>query len=292
MNTGKVSTFTLERFRLGELSQEDTQAVNEALAANGELRSRLEKIDESDRELRLRYPPEFFGAEFFGLKNHGFTVRRTPLRLNRPARAGLIAAAAAVGIILPVLFLLLRGGTGTSGLAENEINPDNGVSIAGLDRPKGNIMTGSELSIYLKDAREIIEDQAVLAAGNTVQLAYTAPTGSQRYGVIFSIDGRSVVTMHYPYRLGQSSLLISGRRTFLSEAYTLDDAPYFEVFVMVVSEEPLDAGTVIGKARELAGNLDVPDQPDAAAVSIEEKSRAVFESCQVETITVYKKGVS
>jgi hypothetical protein len=103
--------------------------------------------------------------------------------------------------------------------------------------------------------------------------------------VIFSVDGRSAVTLHYPYRPGQSTQLVSGRRTFLSEAYTLDDAPDFEVFIMVVSAEPLDAQTVLRTARALGENAG-----DNTAQSGGERSKAAFDGCEVETITMLKKA--
>jgi len=127
----------------------------------------------------------------------------------------------------------------------------------------------------------------VLREGATVQLAYTAPSG-EYYGVIFSIDGRQTVTMHYPYRDGQSSLLVSGKHTFLSEAYTLDDAPLYEVFIMVISGKPLNAETVLGEAQKIAqtGNT---YQGYTKLNVIEERSRAVFKDCEVEIITILKQ---
>jgi hypothetical protein len=143
------------------------------------------------------------------------------------------------------------------------------------DRTKGLAdLLPVELSLYLKGEEEVVlSDQTVLEKGNTVQLAYTVPAGTEHYGVIFSVDGRAAVTMHYPYRKGQSSLLVSGKRTFLDEAYILDDAPDYEIFVMVVSEKPLDVDEILGEAQTI----------------IEEKNNAAFADCEVETITIFKK---
>jgi hypothetical protein len=85
--------------------------------------------------------------------------------------------------------------------------------------------------------------------------------------------------MHYPYRRGQSSLLVSGRRTFLNEAYILDDAPDHEVFVFVVSEEPLNVDNVLHEARVIAGE---------PKTGIEEKCKTVFAHYEVETLTILK----
>ena len=255
----------LERYRLGELDSEDQKAVNEALAADGELRSQLAKLEESDRELRLRYP-----AGHFGLDSRA-SRRGLKLPGKRVMRFARIAAVVLVCIMLPVVYFL-RSGTGVY----------SGVSVAAgspVDRAKGSVPAGAELSLYLKDDPEIpLSDQTVLREGSTVQLAYTTPAGAEYYGVIFSIDGRSEVTMHYPYRRGMSSLLVSGRRTFLNEAYTLDDAPDYELFVMVISALPLDADTVIREAQRIAGTSVGRSQ------LIE-----TFEGCEVEIVSVLKR---
>jgi len=59
MENNKVSNFTLERNRLGELPPEDRKAMEEAFAMNENVRSRLIILDESDREMRKRNPAEF-----------------------------------------------------------------------------------------------------------------------------------------------------------------------------------------------------------------------------------------
>ena len=251
----------LERYRLGELLPEEKQTV-EALAGSG-LLSRLEKLDESDRELRRLYPFSRLGLPENSIQ------KPKKIRLSSFAR---IAAVIAICILFPALFYMR---TSAGNTAES------------TDRPKGSIAAGPELSVFLKGDRELpLSDKAVLREGNTVQLAYTAPAGIDRYGVIFSIDGRLEVTMHYPYRKGQSSLLVSGKRTYLNEAYTLDDAPDYEIFVMVVSDKVLDAEEVLRKAQHIAKKQ---DQSSAKLWLVAEESRAAFKGCEVETVTVLKE---
>jgi len=166
------------------------------------------------------------------------------------------------------------------------------AAASGQDRAKGTVLSGLELSVFLKGSQEIagnqisaLEDQALLGAGDTVQLAYaTAASGpsGELYGVIFSIDGRSVVTLHYPYRKGQNPLLASGKRTFLDEAYTLDDAPGYEVFVLVVSPQTPDVEAVLSAAQKIASG-------SGAAKIIEERCKAAFYNYEVDTVTVLKK---
>ena len=258
----------------------DQEALGKALAGDARLRARLESLDESDRELRLRYPVESMG--FFEESKPRSARSSTEERKNKKipmvnARVSLLVAASLLCILLPVLYFV-----------QNGIRND----ALSTDRAKGAVAADYELYLYLKGGGELpLPDQAMLSEGNTVQLAYATPVG-ERYGVIFSIDGRSEVTLHYPYRKGQSSLLVSGRRTFLSEAYTLDDAPDYEVFVMVVSIEPLDVEAVLLEAEKIAGT---PGTQAAGLQAvdlrhIEEKSRAAFEEFEVETLAVLKKS--
>jgi hypothetical protein len=287
MENSRISNLMLERYRLGELLPEDRKALEEALAKDENIRSRLIILDESDRDLRSRYP-----AEILQLESSRPAKLRLPGRgkrfLARAARlpmSGKIAAAILFCFTLPLVFYLRAQNQaearGVSGLTQE----------SSADRAKGASLSKPELSVYLKgEAEVILSDQAVLGEGNTVQLAYTAPPG-ECYGVIFSIDGRSEVTMHYPYRRGQGSLLVSGRRTFLSEAYTLDDAPFYEIFVMVVSESPLNAEAVLFEAQDIARTEDL------ASVNLRSDegkrqvfgTRAVFNDCEVETLKVLKK---
>ena len=289
MKTNTISAFMLERYKLGELSLEDHRAVNEAMTTDKELRSRLKSLEESDGELRLRYPAAFFNLGSAGL---GRVRLQFPQAHFARAKAAVgmagIAAVIVAGILIPVFnFIFSKSNV----IVQNELETNDGIAIASalptappdlqIDRPKGLLPTGPELSLYLKgDWETVLSNQAVLEEGNTVQLAYTVPAGSEHYGVIFSIDGRSVVTMHYPYQKGQSPLLVSGRQTFLNEAYTLDDAPDYEVFVMVVSDDPLDVDTILYEAQGITGK----------AETVADTSRAVFEDCEVQTVTVLKKA--
>jgi hypothetical protein len=271
-----ISAFMLERYRLGELNPEDQQAIMEALVLDQGLKDRLNELDESDRELRLRYPLESFLPEPVAFRERCLRFARTRKPLLRLA----LIAAIVLAVAVPS-FRFLSSRMETRGGIAVAAAPQGLSGVFPADRAKGQTLAGSELAIYLKGNQEImLPDQTVLEEGNTVQLAYTVPAETEHYGVIFSIDGRSVVTMHYPYRSGQSSLLVSGRRTFLNEAYILDDAPDHEIFVFVVSKEPLNVDQVLHRAYQIAS------EPET--LIIEEKCKTVFENCGVETVTILK----
>jgi hypothetical protein len=290
--TGRVSTLMLERYRLGEVSAMERKLVETELSSNGALRVRYEALESQDRELRQRYPWEqsslkntSVAADFrSAAEPHASDSGRMSRFPTGKRLWALCAAAILLLAIFPSVYLLrgrLFGGRGPDGRALGEIS---GVIGTGTDRLKG-MEIDAELSIYLKENPSLaadegrkLPDSTLLREGNTVQLAYLTPPGDVYYGVIFSIDGRSVVTLHYPYRRQQSPILTAGRRTFLEEAYTLDDAPDFELFFMVVSQDPLNTEVVLKTAEELA------KEPETALA----KSAAVFAGCDVETITIRK----
>jgi len=270
-----ISTFMLERYRLGELKPEDKEEIQEAAAKDPSIHKILEELDKSDNELRLRY-----NADFFKLNSYR-ALPRHKKSVNTKTRVALLVAAVFLCVFIPLLYFVFINNL------LNELKKDSGIVVASAEylteRAKGQVPSGSEIFIYLKGGGESpLNDQAILHEGHTVQLAYSAPAGAEHYGVIFSIDGRSVVTMHYPYRRGQSSSLVSGRRTLLNEAYMLDDAPGYEVFVFVISNEPLNVDTILNDARKAADDT-------KTAEMIIERVKEIFIDCEVETITVLKE---
>ncbi|MDR0878168.1 MAG: hypothetical protein LBN21_08955 [Treponema sp.] len=288
-----ISTLMLERYHLGEVSAEEKTAVEAALAQDNKIACALADLEESDREIRSRYPEEPALQEI-GKKINKPVIRHravvqaevSEVRNFHPGRrlSRLIWAAAAAAVILVIalpLFFILRSSPG---------------SVPAMDRIKGTANSSAdasaELSIYLKSGivtdltgsslaalgNASLADETVLHEGNTIQLTYMVNGSGEHYGVIFSIDGRSALTTHYPYSEGQSSRLVTGKQTALDEAYTLDDAPDFEIFFFVVSDTPLDVRTVLESAKLLAQN------PGTAAA----RSRAVFKEYMLKTATVLK----
>jgi hypothetical protein len=234
----------LERYCLGETTPREQAEVEAALRSDGALAARIAALKKADAEIRAAYLP----------RRAGFC--RVALRKARLRRLGLCAAAAALLCIAPA-----------TGLFNRFSEP--------ADRIKGG---ANELLVYLKteSGGAALAEGVKLREGNTIQLAYTSESG--QYGAIFSIDGRSVVTPHYP-EAGETGRLISGRRVPLDAAYTLDDAPLYELFFFVVSPSPIDAEDLLNRARQLARD------PETAV----EQSAALFSPYDVKTVLVEKE---
>ncbi|MDR3201459.1 MAG: DUF4384 domain-containing protein, partial [Spirochaetales bacterium] len=226
--------------------------------------ARIAEIRRSDAEIRAAFPAALSWDAIE--KKAGQTGEARHLRqagthgkkaLRRPAPWGLAAAALFAALILPVFWY--------------------GRQAGDEERAKG----GAELSVYLKTptGEAIVQNNTALRAGDTVQLAYMTSGG--RYGVIFSVDGRSAVTLLYPEdgAGAESTRLVPGRRTPLASAYTLDDAPDYEIIFFVTSGEPLDVREILSRAKTLAAD------PKTA----ERRGESVFRDYEIQTFTLRKK---
>lgn len=241
----RVPEILIEQYALGELSDEDARRVEES---DG-FRARLEAIHESNREILDLYPPEAFAVRIKNRTKRGeATEQRSPSGSVRRrvhwawAAPALLAAAAAFAF-----------GVWYSG------------SLPGSD-VEGTMdeitrLKGSEPALYIyRNASgeagsdpERLADGANAGAGDRLQLAYNA--GGMAYGVIVSLDGNGTVTLHYPLSVSGSPELDQGGDQQLPYGYQLDDAPQFERFYLITSEEPFDVSRLVQQFRSQAERL-------------------------------------
>ena len=233
----RVSDLALEQYALGELPGAERPALEAALERDAELRSRLDALESSNQAILSEYPPAEIAA----------SIRRGMLssedgRLGRTQRrfpsAILLSAAAAV--------LVLAGAVA----ARSFLVP----TVEDLTRPKGG---APGLAVYRKTASGAAElgDGTAAVNGDLLQLRYGA--GAMRYGAILSLDGRGVLTRHFPDSPSQSrSPQLASAGAVLEEAYQLDDAPLFERFFIFSADRPFDLSAVEGALRDLARSSD------------------------------------
>jgi hypothetical protein len=274
--------FLLERYVAGDVTAEERERIEITAALNANVAESIADLQRSNAEILARYPASRLVPEITARYKRGQTrQKQTPFQLppvrmshKRVLFASGIAAGLAAAVLLAVLPVLHSGETASYSATQ--------AAAQGSDRVKGaQTAASTELRVYLKTAAapaaDPLPDKTVVQAGNTVQLAYMVGA-PEKYGVIFSVDGRGVVTMHYPATVSQSTKLIAGKQTPLDEAYTLDDAPDYEAFFFVVDDAPLDAKAVLNKAEELAGN------PRTAP----EELGAAFGEYEIKSITLVK----
>jgi hypothetical protein len=116
------------------------------------------------------------------------------------------------------------------------------------------------------DQAERLAANAFVRAGDVLQVRYNP--GGQSHGVIASIDGAGVVTLHFPLSedAQPEDTAMSAKRTALPNAYALDDAPRFERFFFITANEPVDVQEALAAMRALASrgdsgtaSLELPD---------------------------------
>ncbi|MEM9454782.1 MAG: hypothetical protein AAGF11_11430 [Myxococcota bacterium] len=122
---------------------------------------------------------------------------------------------------------------------------------------------------------EQLHDGSMAREGDLVQISYVA--AGNRHGVVVSLDGGGVVTLHHPERPELSPSLVAHGEHALDHAYELDDAETFERFVFVTSgDELLDPFVVLAAARRLAGrgeaarhsSLSLPDRWSQTSITL------------------------
>ena len=280
-----ISHLLLERYHIGEVNPGEKYQIEQAIAANPSLAGTLEDLRKADDDFFNQFPRDRFLVRF----NQGdinraddsgrFTHTSRPSvfkpgkrpQVKRP-QVVWMACAAALVLIITLPILIIR-------------NPFHPVST---DRIKGAAGSNAvELSIFLGEQGQNIQlaNKSGIQAGNTIQLAYRVQPASsgEKYGVIFSIDGRAAVTLHYPYRAGQSTQLVPGKTVPLNEAYTLDDAPDYEMFFFVVGNKPIDTENILHTAKQLA--LQIGNKTQTA----QQKVKTVFRTYDVQIVTLIKE---
>jgi hypothetical protein len=142
-------------------------------------------------------------------------------------------AAAAVTLVIAALSIV-------PGLTRSDAD---GVRIKGA---------AATLTVYrqVETGSETLTDGAPAREGDLLRVAYR--TAAPAYGVIVSIDGAGVVTRHHPVDGFQATRLRAGDATPLDSAYELDDAPRWERFFLITSEQAFEVAAVLQAAERAA----------------------------------------
>lgn len=244
MTTQPVPRWKLERYILGELTRRDMAAVGRRIRECPETARAVEELRRSDTEFRRRFPaeeivPRILEAEVRERKGEAAPspVRRSVLRTLLPAAP--VLAAAAVFLLVVIL-------------RESPETRIKGGEPAASDRARIEVYRKAGASV------ETLKDGDAVRAGDLLQIAYL-PFGKP-FGVVASLDGRGVVTLHYPDTERDSARLKAGRRVRLATSYELDDAPAFECFYFITSPADIDVREVLDRISAAA--KDRPDSPD------------------------------
>lgn len=230
------SDLVLERFLLDELPGDLMQEISRALEKDALLQKRLDDLKQSNQDILNRYPVETMASQIRDRlrvengREEAIAQKRRPLWTRRLFIASPVLAAA--------LLLLVMLSPFSSEL------PD-GTRIKGPEvEPTLMVFRNSDGKI------EQLKEGVRAKAGDLLQLKYKV--AEKTYGVIVSIDGNGIVTLHFPENRRGSTRMEANREVSLPNAYELDDAPGFERFFLLTSGQPLDVAGIIRAAEDLA----------------------------------------
>lgn len=274
----RIPDFYLEQYRLGEADEETARAIR----ADSDALARVADLERDSDEILGRYPAEEMARTIRGRlervereeawahrqASRPASARRRErlVRLWETIRDGLNSPVVAIGAVAALVLALLP-----IFLAEGPDIGETGEVTAGIERIKG---LDPALRVYRQSGpsdAEILTDGSTAYEGDRLQIAYRA--AGFRYGAIFSIDGSGYVTLHYPETPERSGDLTQEGEVPLPFAYVLDDAPSFESFFMVLSEEELDVAALISSIE--AGIAGSDGDPETVAATVERAVRRI-----------------
>ncbi len=257
MKTNPVNRWELERYLLGELSSTRMDEIKKLLETDSELREELAALKRSNEEILKQYAPEVVVPQIKTQLETGREDKATqPVLLKR-----LLYATPALAAALVVLFIVFQnpGGHTTQDIQGLQSTRIKGTETIDVSKP--HILVHRKAN----DTVELLESGDKASAGDLLQIAYVSVGAT--YGVILSIDGRGVVTLHYPESEDKEPILDYDKKTLLPASYELDDAPDFERFFFITSKSEIDVQAILNSAKVLAKH---PKTSDLAELDLPE----------------------
>jgi hypothetical protein len=226
-----VPDWKIERYLLGELPEGEITALKALEGENSVFRLQIEQLKSSNEELLAAHP----------YKRNFRVIFSVPLRL---AAAFLLCATALIAVF--------------SG--ENIFNENNLARNAIVMSEDGTRVKGlkTDLEIWRKtdEHTEKLADNSVAKAGDLLQIRYSA---MEHYGVLLSLDGNGVLTIHLAGKNGKSAPLEAGKIISLENAYELDNAPKFETFYLFTADMEFELAPIAEKLLQgkMPNNLQI-----------------------------------
>ena len=247
MKREKLPDFFIEQKALSELDNQYEGYFTE----QPELMEKVNALGEDNRKILDSYPPEKMAALIRArmekeTKQEDTAPRKSNIIKFVSSPIPILAAAALALVIGIVPFLTHEETLEDPAFVE-------GTRLKGL---KPQVMVFKETN---GEAKELGE-RSLVREHDLLQIEYNA--GDYPYGMLLSIDGRGVITLHFPYSEYDSQKLERGANARLPYAYELDDAPYYERFYFLFSKDTLPVGEILEQAESLAeesfGGFQVP----------------------------------
>lgn len=226
---GPVSDFEMERYLIGALPENKMKELRDREASDEIFAARVAALREQNESILADHPFDDL-AEKLGLVD--------VVENRRPSNLFFLKVAAALVIALGIFSAVAI--SGRSELVQMDASQQAaGADVAMVsDADYGTRIKGlqSRMEVWKKSDEGVVqlEEMGTASEGDELQLRYAVP--EKCFGMLVSMDGNGVVTVH----VGQGAQAIAlepGKMNTLPFAYRLDNAPHFEKFFLLTSKE-------------------------------------------------------
>ena len=224
-SVNKISDFKLERYLLGELPEKEMREFQERELSDEIFAARVAEMRLQGKLFVAENPFEALEAKMDEAdevtNDNGNVISGVWLK---------VAAALVIALGVFSMVILNRDvSTYDSNATSMEVamaDVDNGTRIKGMQ---------ASLEVWKKTGDSAVQMVNLGNAyeGDEIQLRYRVP--QKCFGMLISMDGNGTVTMH----MGEGNSAIElepGKMTTLPFAYKLDNAPKFEKFFLLTSQ--------------------------------------------------------
>lgn len=242
-SVNKISDFKLERYLLGELSEKEMRELQERELSDEIFAARV-------AEMRLQGKRFVAENPFVALEAKMAAAEQSANDEHNVVSVMWLKVAAALVIALGVFSMVLLNRN-----VETFDSKDAAMQVAMADVDDGTRIKGMQasLEVWKKTGDSAVQMVNLGDAheGDEIQLRYRVP--QKCFGMLFSMDGNGTITMH----MGEGNKAIElepGKMTTLPFAYKLDNAPKFEKFFLLTSQNSFEIdGNDIDKSLKQAG---------------------------------------
>jgi hypothetical protein len=245
-SVNKISDFKLERYLLGELSEKEMRELQERELSDEIFAARVAEMRLQGKRFVAENPFVALEAKMAAAEQSANDERndvggRNTLWLK-------VAAALVIALGVFSMVLLNRN-------VETFDSKDAAMEVAMADVDDGTRIKGMQasLEVWKKTGDSAVQMVNLGDAheGDEIQLRYRVP--QKCFGMLFSMDGNGTITMH----MGEGNKAIElepGKMTTLPFAYKLDNAPKFEKFFLLTSQNSFEIdGNDIDKSLKQTG---------------------------------------
>lgn len=231
-----IPSRVLEEINAKELKASDFYSIY----GEDSVKQALDELNESNVQILNSYKTDDMKAAV-AAKLSGKNIENTKKTVKTGFKIYRIASFAAAAIFIAAIALPVS------------LNTNKSKTPQATERTKGPARsdnTETSLHIYRQKGREIqsLENETFAKQGDVLQITYTA--GNSEYGVIFSVDGNGNITRHFPGNSWTAEALKHGNEEIpLDFSYELDDAPDFECFIMVTSNQQFELNDLSKKIK-------------------------------------------